>query len=125
MAQSQTMGVGWGPSNPSYKESTTPGTPGAIVAPPTKPTDPEGFGWKALDYKFGDRPLYQVAKSLLKQKTSAGNGGFCGKQTSPQGGMANQASKAALARTLATDAAAPAAGVELPAAAEVDYSAFV
>ena len=73
---------------------TTPSNPGGVVNPPTKGAAPEGFGWKALDYKFGDKPLYQVTKSLLKNKTSTGS--FCGGQPTGAGGMSNPAAAAAL-----------------------------
>lgn len=73
------------------------------------PTGEEGFGWKALDYKFGDKPIYQVMKSIAKNK--ADGGGFCGKSGVPQGGMsgAGAAANAAQVAGMASPGAAGAA----------------
>lgn len=139
MAQDIYLGVGMEGSK-SMKPTAKSGTPGGVVNPGAQaPKDAEGFGWKALDYKFGDRPLYQVAKGLLKKKSESG-GGFCGNKQNPQGGMANPAAKAvlqggapaggsnaALAGALAQSndySGALANGTELPAATEIDYSGF-
>ena len=70
----------------------TAGNPGGIVNPQAKSAaGPDAFGWKALDYKFGDRPLYQ----LMKNKATTGS--FCGKGADKSGGMANPESAAAAA----------------------------
>jgi len=74
---------------------TTPSNPGGVVNPPAKGKgDPSSFGWKALDYKFGDRPAYQ----LLKNKATTGS--WCGKgqdNAALAAGMNNPSAAAAAA----------------------------
>lgn len=69
--------------------SSQAGSPGGTVTPAAKGGNPEGFGWKMLDYKFGDRPAYQVMKGMAKNH--ANGGGFCGTPATAPGGMASAA----------------------------------
>jgi len=89
----QKIGAGYEGSK-GYKGSTEPGSPGAVVNPAAKSADQSDFGWKALDYKYGDKPLYQMMKGAMQNKQGTGN--FCGHQQGGQG-MQNPSAAAAMA----------------------------
>lgn len=113
MAYQQQQGM------PGTKSYTDVNAATSVASPAINPAKaggkaPEDFGWSAMDYKFGDRPLYQVAKAAMK-------GNWCGKTAPTNKGMVgpsqNAAAQAAAAQSAAAQNAAAMAAMDTSGAA--------
>ncbi len=105
------------------KPGAAPSSPGGI-AMPTKQAGKgeEDFGWKALDYAHGNKPLYAAMRGLMKNKDSTGS--FCGQGAAP-GGMAPPRNNAAQVAGMAAPGARGAMVNPDAVSPEVDPEEFV